>query len=196
MAPNQTSTASLCTFLNAAGGQVILSPKQVPLWDVSMCETFRTGARAGFSTMGHGSSPWVSTPAYPGVASSDSSLILTHSYHRQGGGITVTPKTSDVVVVSPQAGNCFDMAVPRRGDCYRCFSRPCHPTAMAPRTWFLQCGGMPMSWWCRYSDEYLGARFSGSWSQEYHRSVSVWTAKHWGWNPPQYNRKLGKRKAC
>lgn len=32
----------------------------------------------------------------------------------QGGGITVTPKTSDVVVVSPQAGNCFDMAAARR----------------------------------------------------------------------------------
>ena len=84
----------------------------------SPCAKEGTGARAGFSTTGHGSSPWVSTPAYPGVASSESSLILTHSYHRQGGGITVTPKTSDVVVVSPQAGNCFDMAVTRCGDCY------------------------------------------------------------------------------
>lgn len=30
----------------------------------------------------------------------------------QGGGITMTPKTSDLVVVSPQAGNCYDMAAP------------------------------------------------------------------------------------
>lgn len=30
----------------------------------------------------------------------------------QGGGITVTPKNADLVVVSPQAGNCFDMAEP------------------------------------------------------------------------------------
>lgn len=32
---------------------------------------------------------------------------------KQGGGITVAPKTSDLVVVSPQAGNCFEMAEPR-----------------------------------------------------------------------------------
>ncbi|CAK9054835.1 2-mannosyltransferase homolog 4 [Durusdinium trenchii] len=40
---------------------------------------------------------------------------------KQGGGITVTPKNADLVVVSPQAGNCFDMAdmiPPVRGNAY------------------------------------------------------------------------------